>query len=987
MAEPPPPPLQVPPLPPPPSPDTLLSPPPPPLSPHMCLPPSPPPGAAAAAAAAAAANANAGASTAGALPPTACAEGSGDDGTETDSTDQQDVDISPFVQNHHHHQQQQQQPEQPQPQEQPWGQQEQEVDMLGRSPSLLAATRVARLLEQRLRRALSVSGASGNGGGGDRGGDGIGRPPATAQAGWGPEAAAVATAAAGTAAAPPPLAAALEVPREEAAAEAGVEAGGSGQAASYGALDVTAAARAADTAGSAEAAGRAAAAAAATAAPAPAPAVPLSPRPPPAGAEAAGPSNAQPLPFRLVVVANRLPVTCERDGEGSWQLRAANGLFATAVVAEHHPGGNGNGKRSGGNGDGGGNDGGGGRRGSGDGGGGDVVWIHDYQLMLLPLLLKRRVPQLDVKTVVRAYRASGGGSGGRPARRLLVLGLSALLATSRAEAARGPFAKGHPPAGRAALLPGGAHVEPRILRAVYALCEVVGGVEYAGRLTRVCTFPIGIETDLFRSAVSSPEVRAQLAALKAGFKGRKASGLAGAVQKGWTTVKCCRVLLGVDRLDPVKGLPHKLLAFEQFLQEHPEWRDKVLLVQIAVPSRSDRTRWDGQTQQLRAWRQREEHAPPSPEAQPQQAQPQAQAQPRPAAAAARGLAPLGRRFSVTVGRAPSRAQYSLVSSTEVGDLLEALVRQGTQGPDGGSPSVSPPLLPPPLPSPRSLPRHLGASPSSARGSGGGGGYGSVYGGGGYGSYGLLPSLDVSRLDSVNSTEPLALDALLQYGSFMSYGGGGEAAAAEWEAAASASASPGSTAAGAPPLSPRPQLAGGPWPWQQGGAVGGAAAPAESTAVATAAAATAAVAARWPALSLGAAAGQAPPPYARPPYARLPRPLSLPLLLTSLQSALPLLLPPRLLPPPPSPQPPQPQPQPPQPPQPQLPTVSPFLSASREAESQQVSAASAAPASGGGGAAAARPTQQPLPLQGVDALLAALEAPGGLSQAGPSMERC
>ena len=34
-------------------------------------------------------------------------------------------------------------------------------------------------------------------------------------------------------------------------------------------------------------------------------------------------------------------------------------------------------------------------------------------------------------------------------------------------------------------------------------------------------------------------------------------------------------MLGVDRLDMVKGIPQKLLAFEKFLEEHPEWRDKV----------------------------------------------------------------------------------------------------------------------------------------------------------------------------------------------------------------------------------------------------------------------------------------------------------------------------------------------------------------------------------------------------------------------------
>jgi len=42
-----------------------------------------------------------------------------------------------------------------------------------------------------------------------------------------------------------------------------------------------------------------------------------------------------------------------------------------------------------------------------------------------------------------------------------------------------------------------------------------------------------------------------------------------------------QVMLGVDRLDMIKGIPQKLLAFEKFLQEHEEWRDKVLLVQVS----------------------------------------------------------------------------------------------------------------------------------------------------------------------------------------------------------------------------------------------------------------------------------------------------------------------------------------------------------------------------------------------------------------------
>lgn len=48
-----------------------------------------------------------------------------------------------------------------------------------------------------------------------------------------------------------------------------------------------------------------------------------------------------------------------------------------------------------------------------------------------------------------------------------------------------------------------------------------------------------------------------------------------------------QVMLGVDRLDMIKGIPQKILAFEKFLEENPNWRDKVVLVQIAVPTRTD----------------------------------------------------------------------------------------------------------------------------------------------------------------------------------------------------------------------------------------------------------------------------------------------------------------------------------------------------------------------------------------------------------------
>jgi trehalose 6-phosphate synthase len=48
-----------------------------------------------------------------------------------------------------------------------------------------------------------------------------------------------------------------------------------------------------------------------------------------------------------------------------------------------------------------------------------------------------------------------------------------------------------------------------------------------------------------------------------------------------------KLIVGVDRLDYIKGVPQKLHALEVFLTQHPEWIGKVVLVQVAVPSRQD----------------------------------------------------------------------------------------------------------------------------------------------------------------------------------------------------------------------------------------------------------------------------------------------------------------------------------------------------------------------------------------------------------------
>ena len=89
-----------------------------------------------------------------------------------------------------------------------------------------------------------------------------------------------------------------------------------------------------------------------------------------------------------------------------------------------------------------------------------------------------------------------------------------------------------------------------------------------GSTSQVGVFPIGIDTDDFVALATSPQARRQAEAVRKSLHGR-------------------RLIIGVDRLDYTKGLPERLRAFERFLEDFPENRRQVSLLQIAPPSRSD----------------------------------------------------------------------------------------------------------------------------------------------------------------------------------------------------------------------------------------------------------------------------------------------------------------------------------------------------------------------------------------------------------------
>lgn len=116
--------------------------------------------------------------------------------------------------------------------------------------------------------------------------------------------------------------------------------------------------------------------------------------------------------------------------------------------------------------------------------------------------------------------------------------------------------------------------------------------------TSVATLPIGIDPERFTHAVTSPEVQAAAAQLRQWLNVAPPSNEGDEFTRP-DGVQGRRILLGVDRLDYVKGLPEKLEAFERFLQRNPGEIGRTTLVQVAVPTRTNMRQYQEHASKVR----------------------------------------------------------------------------------------------------------------------------------------------------------------------------------------------------------------------------------------------------------------------------------------------------------------------------------------------------------------------------------------------------
>lgn len=99
---------------------------------------------------------------------------------------------------------------------------------------------------------------------------------------------------------------------------------------------------------------------------------------------------------------------------------------------------------------------------------------------------------------------------------------------------------------------------------VLGLESFPSGVEYKGNVVQVSIFPIGIDVEKVKARRKSGGVVPKIQAIREMYPDKK-------------------IIIGRDKLDHIKGVQHKLCAFEKFLTMYPEWQGKVVLIQVTSP--------------------------------------------------------------------------------------------------------------------------------------------------------------------------------------------------------------------------------------------------------------------------------------------------------------------------------------------------------------------------------------------------------------------
>jgi trehalose 6-phosphate synthase/phosphatase len=186
----------------------------------------------------------------------------------------------------------------------------------------------------------------------------------------------------------------------------------------------------------------------------------------------------------------------------------------------------------------------------------DKIWIHDYHLLLLPKLIKDKHKEISIGFFLHIPFPSYEVFRILPWRREIIEGMLG-----------------------ADLI--GFHTydyERHFLSCVRRLLGreiVLNQINMGNRIVKADAFPMGIDYEKYHNSA----IKLQQKSIKDKSKIRQE------IDKYFLMSPDRKLILSIDRLDYSKGISNRLIAFEYFLDKYPEYREKVTLVLLAVPSR------------------------------------------------------------------------------------------------------------------------------------------------------------------------------------------------------------------------------------------------------------------------------------------------------------------------------------------------------------------------------------------------------------------
>ena len=180
---------------------------------------------------------------------------------------------------------------------------------------------------------------------------------------------------------------------------------------------------------------------------------------------------------------------------------------------------------------------------------GDTLWVHDYQLLLLPQMLRKKLPRIAIGYFNHIPFPSFEMFRMLPWRKELLHGLLG-----------------------ADLIGFHTYDDMRhFLSSTNRLTQFNVSNQYIQnqeRRVKVDAFPMGIDYAKYAASAASPETISQEVEYRTALGGK-------------------RLILSIDRLDYTKGIPQRLRVFDEFLIKYPEFKEKVSLVMVVVPSRDN----------------------------------------------------------------------------------------------------------------------------------------------------------------------------------------------------------------------------------------------------------------------------------------------------------------------------------------------------------------------------------------------------------------